>query len=127
MQLSAATGRKDSLPTEAQWEYAASGGNRNNGYKYSGSNRLADVAWYKGNSEQSSHPVGAKLPSELGIHDMSGNVWEWCEDYFNNKTDRVLCGGSWSVVAEGCLVTCRGVGTQAIRRSAVGFRVVLVP
>ena len=79
--LNAGTGKKYRLPTEAEWEYAARGGNQSQGYKYSGSNNLDDVAWYNLNSGGSSHPVGTKQPNELGIYDMSGNLREWCNDF----------------------------------------------
>lgn len=72
------------LPTEAEWEYAARGGAQSNGYLYSGSNNINDVAWYYGDSDYTTHPVGTKTPNELGLYDMSGNVWEWNWDWFGN-------------------------------------------
>lgn len=108
-ELSRRTGKKYRLPTEAQWEYAARDGNRNGGTKYSGSSSLDAVAWYAGNSGYTAHPVGMKRSNLLGIHDMSGNVWEWCRDWYSSTynsldtqnpkgpsrgTERVLRGGS---------------------------------
>jgi len=80
--LNAQTGKQYRLPTEAEWEYAARGGNKSQGYKYSGSDNADDVAWYSQNSSGATHPVGTKSPNELGIYDMSGNVEEWCSDKY---------------------------------------------
>ena len=80
--LNAATGKQYRMVTEAEWEYAARGGNKSQGYKYSGSNNLNDVAWYSDNSGGTTHPVGTKRPNELGIYDMSGNIQEMCQDFF---------------------------------------------
>ncbi|MDR1169919.1 MAG: SUMF1/EgtB/PvdO family nonheme iron enzyme [Prevotellaceae bacterium] len=82
--LNAVTGRNYRLPTEAEWEYAARGGNQSKGYKYSGSNLAKDVAWF---SEGKTRPAGTKQPNELGIYDMSGNVYEWCDDWFDTCHD----------------------------------------
>ena len=85
-ELNALTGRNFRLPTEAEWEFACRGGNNSRGYKYSGSNYIDNVAWYEDNSGEVEHPVGTKAPNELGIYDMSGNVDEWCSDWWGGYT-----------------------------------------
>lgn len=121
--LNKITGKKFRLPTEAEWEFAARGGNLSQGYKYSGSALAAAVAWYVGNSGSTTHPVGTKAPNELGLYDMSGNVWEWCQDWYSSSyyssspstnptgpatgSYRVLRGGSWDGGAVWCRVSSR--------------------
>ena len=135
--LNKLTGLKFRLPTEAEWEYAARGGNKSKGYKYSGSNSVGDVAWYYDNSSSMTHPVGTKAPNELGIYDMSGNAWEWCSDWYgryssssqSNPTGptsgsfRVYRGGSWNYYAQRCRVSNRHFG-PAGRNNGLGLRLV---
>jgi formylglycine-generating enzyme required for sulfatase activity len=134
-ELNRITGKKFRLPTEAEWEYAARGGNKSKGYKYSGSNNIDDVAWY-GNSGSNTHTVKTKTPNELGIYDMSGNVWEWCSDWegsysSNAQTNptgpstgsyRVVRGGNWSLGARFCRVSYRNSNAPGNRISNLGLR-----
>ena len=124
------------LPTEAEWEFAARGGNKSRGYKYSGSDNLGSVAWYKDNSSSAVNPVGSKSPNELGLYDMSGNVWEWCADWYGSYSSssqinpmgyssgsgRVIRGGSWSGGATICRVANRGGNTPADSYGNLGLR-----
>ena len=131
-------GWKFTLPTEAQWEYAARGGSRSRGFKYSGSDNLNEVAWYWDNSGNETHPVAQKRANELGLYDMSGNVWEWCLDRYeeNYARDpefpergghwRVIRGGCWSDGAAQCGSTVRGRAGFNDWNSRIGFRVALV-
>lgn len=141
--LSEKTGKKYSLPTEAQWEYAARGGKYSKGYMYSGSNKIKKVAWYWDDSQREEHPVSNLLPNELGIHDMSGNVYEWCYDWYeatysienqenpegpeNEKSKlfrRVIRGGSWATTKNFCRVTNRDSGNPNLGTSTSGFRII---
>jgi len=134
--LSKKKGHTYHLPTEAEWEYAARGGIKRLGYKYAGSNTVGDVAWYDENSGMKARPIGKKQPNELGLYDMSGNVWEWCRDWYgsyseSSKTNptgassgssRVLRGGSWSLDAQDVRVAYRGVNTPTLSNAFHGFR-----
>ena len=137
--LNSLTGQRFHLPTEAQWEYAARGGKKSRGYKYAGSNTLDNVAWYHDNSGNSTHPVKTKSPNELGLYDMSGNVWEWCQDWYgeyssgsqtnptgtSSGSSRVCRGGSWYYGARDCRVSRRGYAASSRRTSDLGFRLAL--
>jgi formylglycine-generating enzyme required for sulfatase activity len=142
--LNQLTGQSFRLPTEAEWEFAARGGNSSQGYKYAGSNTIGDVAWYYDNScalgssspDYGTHPVATKSPNELGLYDMSGNVWEWCQDWYGSysssaQTDpvgpssgsnRVERGGSWNNNARVCRVAFRRSSTPSIRLNYLGLR-----
>ena len=132
------TGMKFRLPTEAEWEYAARGGNRSKGYKYAGSNNLNEAGWYDGNSGNHTHPVGEKKPNELGLYDMSGNVYEWCQDWYGDYSseaqtnptglqsgrNRVLRGGDW-FIARYCRVSYRFFYDPGNGSGSYGLRLVL--
>ena len=137
--LNSITSKKFRLPTEAEWEYASRGGKKSRGYQYSGSNNISDVAWYDSNSGNKTHTVGSKQANELGIYDMSGNVLEWCQDWYgnyssssqtnptgaNSGSDRVFRGGSWSSTAWYCRSSYRYRSTPDGRYYDLGLRLVL--
>ncbi len=139
--LNSLTGRTFRLPTEAEWEYAARGGNQSKGYNYSGSNKIKDVALYDGNSKDKTHAVKTKSSNELGLYDMSGNVYEWCSDWYGSYSSssqtnptgpssgslRVLRGGSWGGSAWYCRVSYRHDLSPDRRSNYFGLRLVLVP
>lgn len=137
--LNSLTGKRFRLPTEVEWEFASRGGTMSRGYKYSGSNTVGNVAWYSDNSGSTIHDVGTKSANELGIYDMSGNVWEWCSDWHGNYSSssqtnpigpssgshRVLRGGSWNFSAWSCRSSNRYGWTPDIGLSSLGLRLVL--
>jgi formylglycine-generating enzyme required for sulfatase activity len=137
--LNQLSGKNYRLPTEAEWEYAAKGGNKGHGYKYSGDDVASNVAWYDSTISKETHPVGEKKPNELGLYDISGNVWQWCADWFDEKyyskspsnnpqgpttstTDRVVRGGSWWGPMRDCRVANRDKFPPNSKDDDVGFR-----
>ena len=136
--LNKLTGKNFRLPTEAEWEYAARGGNKSAGYLYSGSNTIDDVSWYADNKVK---PVGGKLPNELGIYDMTGNVWEWCSDWYARYTSDAktnptgaesflsvgdygaVRGGAWGGDTDVYRVSRRQPSSVSNRGRGVGFRI----
>ncbi len=153
--LSETTSRSYRLPTETEWEYVAGGGNKSSGYKYSGSDNIDQVAWHWKNSgdnyisgdwnfykiidnNRKVHTAGTKEPNELGIYDMTGNVWEWCSDWYGENyyssspdknpagpgsdSNRVLRGGSWGDPLEGCRLSFRSCSRPSSSHSTIGFR-----
>lgn len=138
LKLNRMTGRKFRLPTEAEWEYAARGGKKSRGYLYSGSSNIDDVAWY-GNNDDKTHQVGMKQANELGIYDMTGNVWEWCQDLYEeysglsqtNPTGAAIGdvfisrGGCSGIDAMSCRPIVRNCYTSDVRLGALGLRLAL--
>ena len=136
--LNSYTGRNFRLPTEAEWEFAARGGNYSRHYKYSGSNNLDDVAWHGDNSDRT-HPVGTKRPNELGLYDMSGNVFEWCSDWYETYSSysqtnptgpdsgsyRINRGGAFAYGASRHRSTDRNYSTPDTYYYFLGLRLVL--
>jgi formylglycine-generating enzyme required for sulfatase activity len=141
--LNELTGRNFRLPTEAEWEFAASGGNRGHGYQYAGSDSFDEVAWCNENSDQMTHPidgfmthpVGQKKPNELGLYDMSGNVMEWCDSYVTLRWYegmhletaflRITRGGSWARDSDYCKVSYRSGDYPGTRANFIGLRLAM--
>lgn len=129
------------LPTEAEWEYSAKGGTLTKGFNFSGSNQIDEVAWYKNNSENRTHHVGNKNPNELGVYDMSGNVWEWCSDWHDKEyyrsspiqnpngpefgTTKVLRGGELEFDETYCRIYNRYSISPNARNTRIGFRLAM--
>jgi formylglycine-generating enzyme required for sulfatase activity len=137
--LSKETGKKFRLITEAEWEFAARGGNESKGYKFSGGNSFLDIGWFLDNSGNQTHKVGLKQPNELGLYDMNGNVWEWCSDWFNETyyatsptdnpkgpnhgTYKIMRGGSWNNAPDASNVCSRNYHEAQDRKGTYGFRI----
>ncbi|MBR4828601.1 MAG: SUMF1/EgtB/PvdO family nonheme iron enzyme [Muribaculaceae bacterium] len=138
-QLTALSGKIFRMPTEAEWEFAARGGSEGVRYRFSGSDYADEVAWYSDNSGGSTHPVKTKMPNSLGIYDMSGNVLEWCQDWYSSYNEtpetnpvgpesgltNVVRGGAWDFSYSLCHVTCRNNFDPYTRADDLGFRIVM--
>ena len=132
--LNMATKIQYRLPTETEWEYAAKGGKLSQNFRYAGTNMLYSVAWYDGNSKNKTHLIGTKLPNELGIYDLSGNVWEWCDDLYapypcdninrRKGSYRVYRGGGFNTSAIRCRPAFRGFYSSTSHDCELGFRLV---
>ena len=134
--LNAITGKSYRLPTEAEWEFAARGGQKGAGWRFSGGNNLIELAWMENNAGGKKHPVKGKKPNELGLYDMSGNVWEWCSDWYGDYTtgsqtnpkgpvagsDRVYRGGCFLDASLNCRVSSRIGNAPDFRTFTVGLR-----
>jgi TPR repeat protein/RIO-like serine/threonine protein kinase len=137
--LNKITGMTFRLLTEAEWEFAARGGNKSKDFKYSGNYNLDKIAWYDENSNGRTHPIGTKIPNELGIYDMSGNVWEWCQDRWgiysslpqtnpagaSDESGRVGRGGSWNDGEYNCQSSARLYAQPYVNNNEIGFRLAL--
>jgi formylglycine-generating enzyme required for sulfatase activity len=133
------TGRNFRLPTEAEWEYAARGGKSSKGFKFAGDYDIESVAWYSDNCLGETHDVATKQPNELGIYDMTGNIWEWCNDwygYYSSESQtnpqgpergraRIIRGGSWGFLPKDCRVSKRASHFPNTKEFLVGLRLVL--
>ena len=144
--LNKLSGQQFRLPTEAEWEYGARGGQKSKGYRFSGSNSIGDVAWYAGNAERKAHPVASRKPNELGLYDMTGNLWEFCFDDMTRKAYqrqdnhnpvvisnpdhkvtslKVIRGGGYEFSADESRVFKRDGATSNVRMPDIGFRLAM--